>query len=244
MLARNYITATPSCRVYEFAKVYNKRPDGLADEPKVLTLGAYGEDMDFYALKGAVEEICDALRIKDAEFVPVRDNPSYHPGRCAALLLGGEKCGVFGQIHPLAAANYGVSAPALRRGAELPRALRPPHDRALLHPAAPLPRRRARYLPRLRRRAHGRRAREMHLRRGRGEYLESVEVFDVYKGAGIPEGRKSISFSLTLRASDQTLTDAHADEAVQAILTALEDRYKRKTPPAVPGDNASLRVGN
>ena len=70
VLARNWNYRNKSVKLYEFAKVYKKRADGLADEPKVLTLGAYGEDMDFYALKGAVEELCDALRITKAEYVP------------------------------------------------------------------------------------------------------------------------------------------------------------------------------
>ena len=59
------------------------------------------------------------------------------------------------------------------------------------------------------------------IREAGGEYLKGCEVFDVYKGANIPEGKKSVAFSLTLRSDDQTLTDAHADEAVQAILAAL-----------------------
>ena len=63
------------------------------------------------------------------------------------------------------------------------------------------------------------------IRHAGGEYLESVEVFDVYKGANIPEGKKSISFALALRAGDQTLTDDHADEAVAAILGALAREY-------------------
>ena len=63
------------------------------------------------------------------------------------------------------------------------------------------------------------------IKRAGGDYLESVEVFDVYKGANIPEGKKSVSFSLALRAEDQTLTDSHADEAVTGILSALEKEY-------------------
>ena len=63
------------------------------------------------------------------------------------------------------------------------------------------------------------------IKKAGGDYLKSVEVFDVYKGANIPEGKKSISFSLALRAEDQTLTDSHADEAVADILNALEAEY-------------------
>ena len=75
----------------------------MADEPKILTLGAYGGGMDFYTLKGTVEELCDALRISGVEYVPVRDDPSYHPGRCAVVYAGGEYLGRFGQVHPLVA---------------------------------------------------------------------------------------------------------------------------------------------
>ena len=63
------------------------------------------------------------------------------------------------------------------------------------------------------------------IREAGGEYLKSCEVFDVYKGKSIPDGKKSIAFSLVLRSDDQTLTDAHADEAVQAILAALHEKY-------------------
>lgn len=63
------------------------------------------------------------------------------------------------------------------------------------------------------------------IREAGGEYLKGCEVFDVYKGANIPEGKKSVAFSLTLRSDDQTLTDAHADEAVQAILAALREKF-------------------
>ena len=224
VLARNWNYRNKSVRVYEFAKVYNKRADGLADEPKIITLGAYGEDMDFYTLKGVVEELCDALRITGAEYVPVKDNPSYHPGRCAELVVGGESIGVFGQIHPLVARNYGVGTAMY--AAELS------FERLFAHRTTevyytPLPR-----FPAVTRDLsvvcdEQLTAGELEkcIRSAGGEYLKNVEVFDVYRGANIPAGKKSISFSLALRADDQTLTDAHADEAVQAILEALEAEY-------------------
>ncbi len=224
VLARNWNYRNASVKVYEFAKVYRKRADGLADEPKVLTLGAYGGGMDFYALKGAVEELCDALRIADVEYVPVKDNPSYHPGRCAAVLAGGRTLGVFGQIHPLVAANYGVSAELYAAELDFP-AMFACRTTELYY--TPLPR-----FPGVERDISvvcddALTAGEMAkcIRRAGGQYLESVEVFDVYKGANIPEGKKSVSFALTLRAEDQTLTDSHADEAVQSILAALESEY-------------------
>ena len=224
VLARNWNFRNKAVRIYEFAKVYKKRPDGMADEPKVLTLGAYGVDMDFYSLKGTVEELCDALRISGVEYVPVRDDPSYHPGRCAAVYAGGEYLGRFGQVHPLVAKNYGVSEELYAAELDFPAMFA--HRTTELY-YAPLPR-----FPAVMRDislvcddALTAGELEKCIRRAGGEYLESVEVFDVYKGVNIPEGKKSISFALALRAGDQTLTDDHADEAVAAILGALAREY-------------------
>ena len=224
VLARNWNYRNKDVKLYEFAKIYKKRDDGLADEPKVLTLGAYGGDMDFYSLKGTVEELCDALRIKDVEYVPVKDNPSYHPGRCAAFYAGGRCLGVFGQIHPLVAKNYGVSDELY--AAEIDFAAMFDSRTTEIY-YAPLPR-----FPAVMRDISvvcddAVTAGELSkcIKRAGGEYLESVEVFDVYKGANIPEGKKSVSFSLAIRSDEQTLTDSHAEEAVAAILSALEKEY-------------------
>ena len=224
VLARNWNFRNKAVRIYEFAKVYKKRPDGMADEPKILTLGAYGGGMDFYTLKGTVEELCDTLRISGVEYVPVRDDPSYHPGRCAAVYAGGEYLGRFGQVHPLVAKNYGVSEELYAAELDFPAMFA--HRTTELY-YAPLPR-----FPAVMRDislvcddALTAGELEKCIRRAGGEYLESVEVFDVYKGANIPESKKSVSFALALRAGDQTLTDDHADEAVAAILDALAREY-------------------
>ena len=224
VLARNWNFRNKAVRIYEFAKVYKKRPDGMADEPKILTLGAYGGGMDFYTLKGTVEELCDALRISGVEYVPVRDDPSYHPGRCAAVYAGGEYLGRFGQVHPLVAKNYGVSEELYAAELDFPAMFA--HRTTELY-YAPLPRYPAvmRDISLVCDDALTAGELEKCIRRAGGEYLESVEVFDVYKGANIPEGKKSVSFALALRAGDQTLTDDHADEAVAAILGALAREY-------------------
>ena len=224
VLARNWNFRNKAVRIYEFAKVYKKRPDGMADEPKILTLGAYGGGMDFYTLKGTVEELCDTLRISGVEYVPVRDDPSYHPGRCAAVYAGGEYLGRFGQVHPLVAKNYGVSEELYAAELDFPAMFA--HRTTELY-YAPLPRYPAvmRDISLVCDDALTAGELEKCIRRAGGEYLESVEVFDVYKGANIPEGKKSISFALALRAGDQTLTDDHADEAVAAILGALAREY-------------------
>ena len=224
ILTRNYNYRNASVKLYELGKVYFKRADGLADEPKVLCLGAYGEDMDFFALKGAVERILAGLRIEDVRFVADKTNPSYHPGRCAAVYAGDRLLGVMGQIHPLTAQNYGVDAElytaelwldamlACRAGTPvyrpLPRFPAVTRDIAVTVaaaiPAADL---------------------QATIRAAGGETLRACRVFDVYTGAPIPQGCKSVAFSLTMRADDQTLTDEHADAIVQSVLAALKEQH-------------------
>ena len=110
IITRNYNYRNKAVRLYELGKIYLPREDGLADEPKILSLGAYGDGMDFFTLKGGIEAILRACRIKDVRFEACTDNASYHPGRCAKVYAGDVELGVFGQIHPLVAATYGVDA--------------------------------------------------------------------------------------------------------------------------------------
>ena len=224
ILTRNYNFRNKEAFLYEIGRVYFKRADGLADEPRVVSLGAYGEGMDFFTLKGWVEELLNGLCAGKAHYAASRGNPSYHPGRCAEVFLDGDRVGVLGQIHPAVAANYGVDTELYC--AELS------FDAILAH-RAPLPVYRP--LPRFPSVSRdiavvcdasipaGEMV-ECILSSG-GQYLKDCAVFDVYTGAGIAAGYKSVAFSLTMRADDQTLTDEHAEETVRAVLAALRERF-------------------
>ncbi|MEI3305442.1 MAG: phenylalanine--tRNA ligase subunit beta [Dysosmobacter sp.] len=110
ILTRNYNFRNKSAKLYELGRTYFAKNDGsgMANEPKVLSLGAYGADMDFFTLKGAVETILAGLRITGVTYVAESGNPSYHPGRCAKVYCGETLLGTLGQIHPHVAENYGV----------------------------------------------------------------------------------------------------------------------------------------
>ena len=109
-VARNYNNRNELVRLYELAAVYLPSGEKLPFEKKVLTLGAYG-DMDFFDMKGDVELILRKLRVKDIRFEAEANNPSYHPGQCAGVYSGGTLIGVFGQVHPSVAENYGMDVP-------------------------------------------------------------------------------------------------------------------------------------
>ena len=223
ILTRNYNYRNQNVKLYEVGRIYLPGgEDGLAVEDKILSMGAYGDDMDFFALKGAVEAILKDLRAEDVRFqVPSVPNPSYHPGRVADIYVGEQYIGVLGQVHPLVARNYGVDAAfycaelALNalmaaKGADpeyvpLPKFPAVTRDIAVVCDEAV---------------TVG--ALEDCIRRGAKGLLKNVTLFDIYRGKGIPEGKKSVAFSLVLRADDRSLTAEEADQDVKSILETLE----------------------
>ena len=196
----------------------------MADEPKIVSLGAYGEKMDFFALKGWVEKLLKELGTAKPRFVAEKANPSYHPGRCAKVFVGGVEIGVLGQIHPLVAANYGVDTAfycaelkfdalnavkgALPVYKPLPRFPSVTRDIAVVCKAD---------IP----------VGDMIdcILSSGGQYLKDCAVFDVYTGSHVMTGMKSVAFSLTMRSDEQTLTVEHAEETVAKVLKALEKTH-------------------
>ena len=221
ILTRNYNFRNKSARLYELGRVYFKRADGLADEPKVLTLGAYGDNMDFFTLKGAVEAVLKQLRIENIRFLADSENPSYHPGRCAKVFSGDRLLGVLGQIHPHVAGNYGVDAELY--AAELrfdalyeSKGAQPVYQPLPKFPAV------TRDIAVVCDKAVTVGELEDAIRKGAKGLLKDVALFDIYTGVGIAPGKKSVAFNLTLRSDDRSLTAEEADADVKSILTALE----------------------
>lgn len=221
ILARNYNYRNRSARLYELGRIYFKRADGLADERKVLSLGAYGDGMDFYAVKGAVETVLNGLRISGVSYESEASNSSYHPGRCARVALAGRTLGVFGQVHPSVAAAYGVEEELY--AAEL--------DFGALYEARgpmpvyqPLPRFPAvtRDIAVVCKKEITVAALEDCIRRGARGLLKEVALFDIYTGPGIAPDKKSVAFNLQLRSDDRNLTAEEADADVSSILDLLK----------------------
>ena len=225
ILTRNWNYRNKSARLYEVGRIYlSGGEDGLANETKVLTLGAYGEDMDFYAMKGAIEAILKDIRAKDVHFEGPSGAPSdasYHPGRCATVWSGSDCIGVFGQIHPLVVRNYGVDGELYCAELSFDELMNAKGPDPLY---APLPR-----FPAVTRdiavvcdRDVTVGALEKCITRAGGKLLREVSLFDIYQGQGIPEDKKSVAFNLVLRSDEGTITAAQADEEVRDILAALE----------------------
>lgn len=228
ILTRNYNFRNKAVKLYEIGRTYGLGgKDGLAIESKYLTLGTYGAGTTFFTLKGVVEAVLTDIRAEGVRYEACTDNPSYHPGRCAKVYCGDECIGVFGQIHPLVAQNYGIDAELYCAELSLDALMK---ARGADPVYTPLPR-----FPAVSRDIAivcDKKIPVAHLidciMKNGGEYLKGCSLFDIYTGSHISDGMKSVAFSLTMRADDQTLTDEHAEETVNAVLAALESKFGAK----------------
>ncbi len=221
ILTRNYNYRNKTAKLYEIGRIYLPGTgDGLATESKMLSIGAYGLGYDFFAMKGVVEAVLTEIRAKDIRFEAVNDNPSYHPGRCAAVWSGDTYVGVFGQIHPLVSQNYDVDAEFYCAELSFDALFAARGEDPIYQPLPKFPAV-TRDIAVVCDKAVTVGALEDCIRRGAKGLLKDVALFDIYTGTGIPEGKKSVAFNLTLRADDRSLTAEEADADVKSILELL-----------------------
>ena len=222
ILSRNWAYHNKRVKLYELAKIYLPT-QALPDEPKMLMLGSYGAGENFFRLKGEVEAILSGLRLPKASYAAVTDHPSYHPGRCAAVSIDGELLGYIGQVHPMVAANYDIEGEVYCAELDFTKMfrLRKPEPTYVPLPKYPGVTRDLSFLC-----DEGITVAQIEeaICASAGKLLRNVKLFDIYRGAGVPEGKKSMAFSLELRADDRTLTDTDSEQVIARVLSALAER--------------------
>lgn len=233
VLATNYNRRVEEARLFEVSHVYIPKSLPLVELPEekpVLTLGMCGK-VDFYDMTGVVDELMSMLGIRKYEYVPVKDNPTFHPGRTARLLVNGMECGILGEIHPDVAEKFDaaqrnyvgmIDMEPLAAGASL----KPEYKPLPRFPAV------SRDIAMLVDDSVMVRQIEQLISAKAGKILEEIKLFDVYKGKQVPEGKKSVAYSIIFRAADRTLTDDEAGKAMGDIIKALSEKL-----------GAQLRVG-
>ena len=229
----NNSKSNPSAYLYEMAKVFVPRENvvtnihglegTLPDERIKISIGMYG-DCTFSKIKGVCEAILEKAGITNAKYTANQNDPTFHPGRCADITVGGTVLGTFGEIHPTVRENYTFSSPVYV--AEL--------DLGLIYENAVFD---SKYVPLPKFPAVTRDfslvcdedteagTLEDAIRASGVKILEKITLFDVYRGKQLPDGKKSVSFSVTLRSPDHTLTVEEADKAAKKILGSLEHRF-------------------
>ena len=224
-LSYNMNHGTPAANLYEAAAVFDKhRPteEGLPAETQTLCLGGYGKGADFYAMRGAAEAILRSQGI-DYEVASGAD-AYYHPGRCAALSKDGVVFAKVGEVHPSVQEAFDMPRRTVMAEINLDLVLK---SAVPMGPLKPLPR-----FPSVMRDL----ALVMNetvavgplmaaMRKAGGKLLENIEMFDVYRGGQLGEGKKSVAFSLTFRAPDRTLTEPEIAKAMEKIQRSCDYQF-------------------
>ena len=224
ILSRNNAYHNKAAKLYEVAKVYLPvEGQPLPQEPKMLVFGSYGEKETFFKLKGEIEALFAGLRMKKASYTAEKNNPSYHPGRCASISIDGEVIGVMGQVHPLVAKNYGIDSEVYCAELNFTKmlGLRLPDPTFTALPKYPAV---SRDLALICSEDITVAQVEEVISASAGKLLRKIQLFDIYRGVGVPEGKKSMAFSLQLRADDRTLTDSDSEAVVNNVLAAVKEQ--------------------
>ena len=223
-LATNYNRRNKDVKLYELANIYLPKAlplTELPDERVQFTLGMYGEG-DFFTMKGVVEEFFDKVGLhKKEKYDPNAGKSFLHPGRQANIIYDGVVVGYLGEVHPEVADNYGIGTRAYIAVIDMPEIVaRATFDRKYTGIAK---------FPAVTRDISMVMPKEILvgqiedvIESKGGEYLESYSLFDIYEGAQIKAGFKSVAYSIVFRAKDKTLEDADVSAAMERILKALE----------------------
>lgn len=229
LLSRNYNRGVEECYVYEIGNIFIPKElplKELPEERKVLSIGFYGKE-DFYFLKEVVNTLLESLGIKDVEYIREENNPSFHPGRTAIVLVDGKNIGILGEIHIDVLENYEMKKRAyvaqidfheLVKLANLERKYKPlPKYPAVLRDLALVVKEDI-LVGDI----------EKIISKHGGGLIENIELFDIYRGDPIPEGMKSVAFSIIFRSHDRTLRDEEINEILEAIIKDLEVTFDAK----------------
>ena len=223
-LATNYNRRNKDVRLYEMGNIYLAKQlpmTELPDERMQLTLGFYGEG-DFYSMKGVIEELLDSIGMLDkVEYDPRAEKTFLHPGRQAKVIYDGETLGYLGQVHPQVCDNYGIDTHVYIAVIDMPAVMIHASFDRIYTGIARFPavtRDISMVVPR--EILAGEIERMIRLRGGK--ILESLELFDIYEGAQIKPGYKSMAYSLSFRDKEKTLSDEEVSMAMKKILNGLE----------------------
>lgn len=201
--------------------------EGLPIETNHLCVGMYGKEVDFFVLKGALEAILKSVGFEGYEIIPETNNTTFHPGRCATIMYNDIYIGTFGEVHPEVIDNYSLGQRVYLAELDLD-LIFDKSDRTIIYNPLPKYPSTSRDIAILVKDDIIVKQIEDIIKANGEDLLESYKLFDVYKGAQIAEGYKSIAYSIIYRSKDKTLTDEDVNKVHQNIIRELEEKLDAK----------------
>ena len=197
--------------------------EGLPIETKKYCVGMYGKEVDFFVLKGVIESVLNNVGLKGYEIEPETTNLTFHPGRCAKIVYNNIYIGTFGELHPDVIENYNLGQRVYVAEINIDTVF---ENLNLTKSYNPLPKypSTSRDIALIVKDEVFVKQIEDIIKANGEDLVESYKLFDVYKGAQIEEGHKSIAYSITYRSKDKTLTDEDVAKVHEKILSELSEK--------------------
>ncbi|WP_353092506.1 phenylalanine--tRNA ligase subunit beta [Tissierella praeacuta] len=229
LLSRNYNRGVSQCALYEIGNTFIAKEFPIVELPqekKILSLGVYG-DKDFYYLKEVVDKTLYRLGIKDVEYIREENNSTFHPGRTAKLILNGEELGILGEIHVDVAENYDIKDRIYVAQLDFDKIVELTNLEIKYKPLPKYPSMLRDLALVVKEEVLVGEIQKIISRHGEG-LIEKIELFDIYTGNQIPEGMKSVAYSITYRSYERTLRDDEVNNIQKSIIKDLEDTFDAK----------------
>ena len=228
VISTNYNYRNESAGFFEIAKKFKKGGDrGLAIEEKDIVIGMYGKDVDYYSLKGIVEQLFLKFGICDYEFAVESAIKMYHPGQTAKVTVNREQIAIVGRVHPTVLKSYEIGVPVYMATVSFEKLFKNSTSEKTYKPLPKFPAV-TRDLAIVLKDDIAVSEIEKIFKSQKTDIIESYTLFDVYRGKQVGEGNKSVAYSLVFRTSDRTLTDDEVNPVIDNIVKKLEDKLEAK----------------
>lgn len=216
-------------RAFEIGQVFVPGPNSEKELPYEipnLVIAIYGKE-DFYELKGVIETLLNELGIKDYEFTVEKDHPTYHPGRCANVVVGDKILGTIGELHPIVIENYDLNKRCYCGELDLSVLLKLSQMEKSYEPLAKYPSITRDFAVVVNKTVLAKQIEDIIKSKGEN-ILESFKLFDVYEGDQIEKDLKSVAYTITYRDKKRTLTDEEVDIVHNNILAEISEKLGGK----------------
>ena len=223
VISTNVSHKVEAVSAFECGNTFTPSTEGLPVEVKQYCIGMYGKDVDFFVLKGAVESVLNHLGFVGYEIEPETSNSTFHPGRCAKIKINGEYVGTFGELHPDVIENYNLGQRVYISEINADVVFANLTKSKIYNPLPKYPSTSRDIALLVKDEVIVKQIEDIIKANGQG-LVESYKLFDVYKGAQIEEGHKSIAYSITYRSKEKTLTDEDVAVVHDKILSELSEK--------------------
>lgn len=224
----NYNKKNKEVKLFDMSRTY-KNENGEIEkgevplEEKILTVGAYGKEIDFYVLKGIVENVLETAGVARYDIVKEKENPSYHPGKTANIKVGKDVVATLGEIHPVVCNNYGINEKIYMAEINIDKIVRYAKSAKKYSAIAKFPAVERDIALTVDEKVEVGSIENI-IKKNAKKILETAELFDIYRSDKLGKNKKSVAYALTFREQNKTLNDEEVNRVMEKVIKALEEQ--------------------